>query len=94
MSFVTDCDYCGEISLCFNDNIGGTCCHDCGNPKTGDPCPDEDYDRPAIHPIFDGEYRMKTRQEQIEEMLLDLNDVVQEARHHNDSEIDSILSIV
>ena len=54
MSFVTDCDYCGEISLCFNDNAGGTCCRDCGNPETGEPCPDEDYDRPAEHPTFDG----------------------------------------
>ena len=55
MSFVTDCDYCGEIRLCFNDNAGGTCCRDCGNPETGKPCPDEDYDRPAKHPTFDGE---------------------------------------
>ena len=29
MSFVTDCDYCGEISLCFEDKAGGTCCHSC-----------------------------------------------------------------
>ena len=29
MSFVPDCDYCGEISLCFEDKAGGTCCHSC-----------------------------------------------------------------
>lgn len=29
MRRVTDCDYCGEISLCFNDNAGGTCCSAC-----------------------------------------------------------------
>ena len=42
--FVTDCDYCGEISLCFNDNAGGTCCCDCGNPETGNTNPDDDHD--------------------------------------------------
>jgi|SaaInlStandDraft_2_1057019.scaffolds.fasta_scaffold84552_3 hypothetical protein len=30
MSFVTDCDYCGDVSLCFNDEAGGTCCNYCG----------------------------------------------------------------
>ncbi len=29
MSFVTDCDYCGEIRLCFEDAAGGTCCLSC-----------------------------------------------------------------
>jgi|TARA_R110002096_G_scaffold406555_1_gene604854 hypothetical protein len=28
-TFVTDCDYCGEISLCVNDAFGGTCCSPC-----------------------------------------------------------------
>ena len=29
MSFVTDCDYCGSISLCFEDEGHGTCCNSC-----------------------------------------------------------------
>lgn len=29
MSFVTDCDYCGDISLCFEDEGHGTCCLAC-----------------------------------------------------------------
>jgi len=28
-SYVTDCDYCGEIAMCFNDQYGGTCCNAC-----------------------------------------------------------------
>ena len=28
-SYVTDCDYCGEIAMCFNDEYGGTCCNAC-----------------------------------------------------------------
>ncbi len=28
-SYVTDCDYCGEIAMCFNDEAGGTCCRAC-----------------------------------------------------------------
>jgi len=35
-TFVTDCDYCGQISLCFNDTAGGTCCCDCGDRETGE----------------------------------------------------------
>lgn len=27
--FVTDCDYCGDISLCFEDEGHGTCCDTC-----------------------------------------------------------------
>ena len=27
--FVTDCDYCGHISLCFESEGHGTCCHSC-----------------------------------------------------------------
>ena len=27
--FVTDCDYCGYISLCFESEGHGTCCHTC-----------------------------------------------------------------
>ena len=26
---VTDCDYCGEIRLCFEDEGYGTCCNSC-----------------------------------------------------------------
>jgi len=35
MDFVTDCDYCGEISLCFEDEAGGTCCHSCERAAVG-----------------------------------------------------------
>jgi len=28
-TFVTDCDYCGDIGLCFEDAGMGTCCHRC-----------------------------------------------------------------
>ena len=39
--FVTDCDYCGRISLCFEDEGHGTCCSSCSEkhdikPKDGD----------------------------------------------------------
>ena len=27
--YVTDCDYCGEISLCQDDGAGGTTCSSC-----------------------------------------------------------------
>lgn len=54
--FVTDCDYCGDVSLCFNDTAGGTCCTCCGDQETGEPCPDEENDKSAEHPIFDGEW--------------------------------------
>jgi hypothetical protein len=27
--WVTDCDYCGEISLCHEDSGRGTCCWEC-----------------------------------------------------------------
>ena len=27
--WVTDCDYCGEMALCHNDNGGGTRCNSC-----------------------------------------------------------------
>jgi hypothetical protein len=27
--FVTDCDYCGNISLCFETSSRGTCCTRC-----------------------------------------------------------------
>lgn len=37
MSRVTDCDYCGEISLCFEDEAGGTCCHACDREDDGQP---------------------------------------------------------
>jgi|TARA_Y100000004_G_scaffold38727_1_gene41615 hypothetical protein len=41
MDFVTDCDYCGEISLCFEDEAGGTCCHSCDREDDYDGQPDE-----------------------------------------------------
>jgi hypothetical protein len=49
MDFVTDCDYCGQISLCFEDEAGGTCCHSCDREDDYDGQPDEaqewyDYD--------------------------------------------------
>jgi len=28
-SYVTDCDYCGEIGMCTNDPYGGTRCRAC-----------------------------------------------------------------
>ena len=35
--FVTDCDYCGEISLCFEDEGHGTCCRGCSEEHDIDP---------------------------------------------------------
>jgi hypothetical protein len=29
--FVTDCDYCGRIALCFEDEGHGTCCQSCSD---------------------------------------------------------------
>ena len=30
MSRITDCDYCGDITECFEDEGHGTCCDYCG----------------------------------------------------------------
>lgn len=32
-TFLTDCDYCGRISLCFEDEWHGTCCSSCSKKK-------------------------------------------------------------
>lgn len=29
MAYVTDCDYCGQIAMCENDEAGGTACQSC-----------------------------------------------------------------
>lgn len=31
--YVTDCDYCGEMALCHNDNAGGTRCQSCAEKQ-------------------------------------------------------------
>lgn len=36
MEIITDCDYCGEITLCYEDGAGGTSCYGC--------CDDEPLD--------------------------------------------------
>ncbi len=33
---ITDCDYCGEMTICFEDEAGGTCCHDCRSEAAHD----------------------------------------------------------
>lgn len=37
MTFITDCDYCGEISLCFETEGHGTCCDGCSEEHGIDP---------------------------------------------------------